>query len=284
MFTTAMNSRRAYQEWYGDLISGVVGRLELAALPNADSILAASEAIFRHLRRISKVPATVFYTCPDIDEIPEISRPAAKVKLGFVGLFIILFCGKVRQDYDIDMILNAARDLKGNDRSRFKFVFVGPPDTMSWVASRVAKERVESLFVFKGYVPYRELLLCYLASDLCFAVTRNLGLNTQTLIPIKLFEAMACGVPIVVRGGTAVAEIVQKWGCGMVVEEASDFSRELIRISDKKPLLKALGESSRAAFVGEYNLGEMGARLIGVYEAMLSVVGTRSGIPKVRSS
>jgi len=265
----------AYQEWYGDLISGVVGRLELATVTDADSILAASEAIFRYLRRTSKVPAAVFYTCPGIDEIPEIPRAVAKAKLGFVGLFVVLFCGRVRQDYDIDMILNAARDLKANDRSGFKFVFVGPADTMSWVANRAMKEGVESLFVFKGWVSYQELLLCYLASDLCFAVTRNLGLNTQTLIPIKLFESMACGVPIVARDGTAVAEIVQKCGCGIMVEEGTDFAKELIHITENKSILKALGESSRAAFVAQYNLGQMRERLIAVYEEMLSVKATR---------
>jgi glycosyltransferase involved in cell wall biosynthesis len=259
-----------YQEWYGDLISGIVGRLELTAIADVDSMLAASEAIFRHLRRSTSVPAAVFYTCPAIDEIPKIPRAVAKVKLGLSGSFVVLFAGKVRQDFAIDMMFNAAHNLKRKGCSEFKFVFVGFADTMSWVASRAVKEGVDSLFVFKGFLPYQELLLHYLGSDLCFAVTRDLGLNTRTMISIKLFESMACGLPVLAREGTAVAGIVQKYGCGIVVKEGSDFAEELIRLSRSESMLQVLGQSGRGAFVTEYNLGRMQTRLLRVYAEMLS--------------
>lgn len=142
--------------------------------------------------------------------------------------------------------------------------------TQGLVARRAVKEGLESLFVFKGWVPYQELLLYYHASDLCFAVTRDLGLNTQSLIPIRLLESMACGLPIVARDGTAIAEIIQKCDCGIVVKEGSDFAQELMHLIEKKSMLQALGESGRAAFAAEYNLDRMQTRLLKVYAEMLS--------------
>jgi len=81
---------------------------------------------------------------------------------------------------------------------------------------------------------------------------------------------MACGLPVVAREGTAVAGIIQKCGCGIVVKEGSDFAQELMHLIEKKSMLQALGESGRAAFVAEYNLGRMQARLLKVYAEMLS--------------
>jgi glycosyltransferase involved in cell wall biosynthesis len=263
-----------YQEWYGPFVSRIASQLETTAIQWVDAIIAANEAISRYLRT-SNVPAEVIYSCPALADMPRINQRDARKRLGLCG-FITLFSGRVRQDYDFDMLLDAARDLKRNTLWDFRFVFIGPAETMAPLVNKAIDEDLQSLFDFRGWVHDEDLLLYYVASDLCFAVTRDLGLNTKILTPIKLFESMACGVPVVVREGTLAAEITRQCGCGIVVENArTPLSAELMRLKNNRQLLRGLSNAGRKAFLAEYNWDRMQDRLLHLY-ARLKLTGARN--------
>jgi glycosyltransferase involved in cell wall biosynthesis len=254
-----------YKEWYGSLISAIVGRLEFAALSRVNAIVAANEAIHRHLSQQSRARGVVIYNCPAIGDIPRIRPLDAKNKLGLRNFFVVLFSGQVRQDYDFSMMLDAARDLMRGGLSNFRFVFTGPLETSTFLRDAVSNEGLEDLFDFRGWVSSEDLMLYYIASDLSFAVTRDVGPNAKILTPVKLFESMACGVPVVVRDGTLAAHIVREWRCGIVVHESTAFSAELIRLSQQRHVLRALGAAGQEAFRLEYNWDHMQCRLLQLY-------------------
>jgi glycosyltransferase involved in cell wall biosynthesis len=257
-----------YQEWYGPFVSRIVGRLEVMALRWVDAIIVANEAIHRYLRSKSDAPAEVIYSCPAFGEVPNMNQLEARKRLGLYG-FITLFSGRVRQDYDFDMLLDAAHDLARNGNTCFRFVFTGPEETTKLLTARVIGEGLQAMFDFRGWVPDRDLLLYYTASDLCFAVTRSLGPNAHILTPIKLFESMACGLPAVVRNETLAAEIVQHWKCGIVRSPNSPlFSAELTRLSRDRRSLADLATSARKAFDCEYNWDKMQDRLLRLYSVL----------------
>lgn len=263
----------AYKEWYGSFVAGVVSRLELSAIGRVDGIVTANEAIYRYLNSHRDAPSAVIYTCPAIDEVPKVASSDAKMKLGLGGSFVVLFSGRVRQDYDLDMVSDAARDLKRIGLSEIRFVFTGPSETMACLMEQIANEGLQGFFDFRGWVKNEDLLLYYIASDVCFAVTRDLGENTKALTPIKLFESMACGVPVVVREGTLAARIVRQWGCGLIVDKRpATFLRELTDLSQNPMKRRALGEAAHRAFTLKYNWNVMQNRLIQLY-AQLSFSG-----------
>jgi len=259
-----------YQEWYGPLISGIVGRLERVALSNVDAIIAANEEILRNLGGQASVPAAVVYCSPAIGEVHQISRTDAKRKLGLAGLFVVLFSGQARPDYDFRMMLDAARDLKRDGFTEIRFVFTGP--IVASLINTVIDEGLQSMFDFRGLVPSEDVLLYFAASDLCFMVTRDLGLNTKILTPIKLFESIACGVPVVARNRTLAAQIVRDWGFGIVIDPARDrFSNELIRLKQDRERVKKMSALGRDAFRLTYNWDLMQAKLFELYATLLSM-------------
>ena len=267
----------AYKEWYGSLVSGIVERVEFTALRRVDAIITANEAILSHLCQGSSAPAAVIYSCFSTEEIPKVRPLGAKEKLGLSGSFVTIFAGKVRQDYNVGMILNAAREMKRNGQSRFKFLFVGPPDSAKSLVDLVRKDGLEDFFIFRGLVPDDDLPWHYMASDLCFAVTRPIGPNSDILTPIKLFESMGCGVPVVVREGTLAAKIVRCWHCGIVVPSSeAAFLRELVRLGDDPRLVRALGAAGRKAFLDEYNWERMQARLLQLYSTLYTSNSVRT--------
>jgi glycosyltransferase involved in cell wall biosynthesis len=259
----------AYAEWYGGAISAIVTRIELAALRQVDGIVAANSAILAHLCSASQVPATTIYNCVPKGDVPNISRTRAKEKLGLKNYFVIYFPGKARQDYDLDLMFHAARFLRENKGFSVKFVFTGHQETMVPLVKTVGAEHLEDFFDFRGWVTDQELLLYYTATDLCFAVTSDIGLNTKILTPIRLFESMACGVPVVVRDGTLAARIVRQWGCGLIVDnQPTSFSRELVELSRNREKSRALGEAGHRAFTDEFNWNLMQNRLLQLYSQL----------------
>jgi glycosyltransferase involved in cell wall biosynthesis len=259
-----------YLEWYGSMVSAVVRRLEKAALRSVDAVVAANDAIHDYLHCHSCAPAEVIYTCPSMADVPDIKPLEARRRLGLSG-FVVLFSGRVRQDYDLDMVLEAARQLARKHLLDFRFVFTGPTDSMRSLMNTVSNEGLQGMFHFRGWVSEEDLLLYYLASNLCFAVTRNLGPNTAILTPIKLFESMACGVPAIVRDKTLAARLIRQWRCGIVLDIVHvTFFDELIRLRQDRRLLADLGEAGRRAFRLEYNWQVMQIRLLRVYTELSS--------------
>lgn len=255
-----------YMEWYGRLISKIVERLEFAALGHVDAIIGANDAVLRHLRRQSSAPAAAVYNCLDSNEVPMISPQDAKKKLGLSGSFVVFFAGIVRQDYNFDLMMRAARDMRSTGSATFRFMFTGHPETMAEIMDAVKKDGLQDLFIFTGWIPERDLFVHYKASDLCYAVTRNIGPNTSILTPIKLFESMACGVPVVVRTHTLAAQIVQRWRCGIAIDpERTSLSKTLRYLRQDKEKLRRLGKAGRIAFLHEFNWNRMESRLLRVY-------------------
>ena len=254
-----------FQEWFGPFISAIVGRLEGVAISQADAIISVNEAVHHHLKQQNLIRSEIIYNSPAMSEVPKIQPVDAKTKLGLSDRFVILFSGLVRQDYDFDIILQAARELKDSHLTGIIFVLVGPSEAMLPLIKTVTDVGVRSYFDFRGWVPEDELLIYYRASDLCYAVTRDLGPSTKILTPIKMFESMACGVPVIVRDRTLAAEIVRYWGCGIVINTGSSFAHELIRLKQSKEGLRTLGAAGLNAYHQAYSWNLMEAKLVQLY-------------------
>jgi len=258
-----------YEEWYGPMVSAIVARLELAAGSRADAIISVNEAIADFLQQTKSGRSAVIYNCPAMAEIPMTSAAEAKKRLGLSDYFVVLFSGWVRQDYDFSLILHAANYLKRHNVSDIKFVFVGPPEATTVLKTDVASEGdgLDTLFDFRGWVTNEDLFLYYAASDLCFAVTRDLGRSTRVLTPTKMFESMACGVPVAVRKGTLAAQIVRSWNCGVVVDGKQMFLTELLRLRQTSEP-NALGRAGQKAFREVFNWDLMAGKLLDLYNQL----------------
>jgi glycosyltransferase involved in cell wall biosynthesis len=165
------------------------------------------------------------------------------------------------------------------NRSGYKFVFIGLTGPMRPLAKAVIDEGLQDLFDFRGYVSNEDWLVHYMASDLCFAVTRDVGQKepyyswyTKILTPNKIFESMACGVPVVVKEGTLAAEMVRSLHCGIVLDVGhTSFSSELMRLSQNPEISNALGAAGREAFRLGYNWDEMQSRLLQLYAGVCAL-------------
>lgn len=75
------------------------------------------------------------------------------------------------------------------------------------------------------------------------------------LAPLKLFESMACGVPVIASDLPGLAETVSLAGCGILVEPGSPdaIARAIALLAGDPATAKAMGARGRASAVNEHS-------------------------------
>jgi glycosyltransferase involved in cell wall biosynthesis len=82
------------------------------------------------------------------------------------------------------------------------------------------------------------------------------------VVPLKLFEAMACGVAVIVTDLPGQADIVTLNACGIVVppNDPEAIAAAVARLAAEPDLARSMGDRARAGAVGRYSWDAAAAR------------------------
>ncbi len=90
------------------------------------------------------------------------------------------------------------------------------------------------------------------------------------LMGLTLLEAMACGTPAICSRVGGMPEFIRHGETGFVYEEPGELARYLRLLAEDPDLVERMGRQARLAVEREYDLGIVGARLVAVYEELIS--------------
>lgn len=167
---------------------------------------------------------------------------------------IVCYCGNTYEGRGIEILVDMAGEMKDA-----LFLIVGGRDEENAPYIEAARERALDNFVVKGFVPHAEVPLYLLASDLLvLPYTEHITIKGGTKAaeftsPMKLFEYMAAGKPIVAAAIPSVADILKDGeNCAMTAPgNARGFARTVRRCLDDKGFSEKMGRAARQK-VGEY--------------------------------
>ncbi|MBA7491961.1 hypothetical protein ES702_02509 [subsurface metagenome] len=229
--------------------------LDKMFMRQARAVIIAAEAQIEELDGIPNQNTITIYNSP-----PDLQQPVARVDQGDT-VFTIFYAGalhKLRQS-NLDTVFQAIRDI-----DNVSLVVAGYGDQAGEI-ERQAKTTDQMQFL--GWLSYPETLQRDLTADLLISLYEPTRLNRHSL-PNKLFEAMMCGKPILVTKGTAMARVVEKEDCGLVVDSSNvDEIREAItRLREEPELCRQLGANGRKAYEQRYSWEIMAQRLLNLYQ------------------
>lgn len=95
--------------------------------------------------------------------------------------------------------------------------------------------------------------------------------------PAKLYDAMICGKPVLVNSeALPVEEIVREENCGLIIPygDIQGIRATIQKLKDNVNLRMDMGQNGREVFEREYNWTEMEARLLKLYDEVLSIEST----------
>jgi glycosyltransferase involved in cell wall biosynthesis len=124
---------------------------------------------------------------------------------------------------------------------------------------------------YHGTVGRRELARL-MGSARCGLVLHHPIPNEVDALPIKLFEYMGAGLPVIVSDFRPLRRIVDAEECGLVVDQSNpEAIAEAMRWILSHPAeAETMGQNGRRAVLKEYNWEKESKKLLSLYERLLS--------------
>lgn len=156
--------------------------------------------------------------------------------------FVISYVGAHGISQNLSTILEVAKKLRAYEN--IEFVFVGEGAEKDKLKQIVRAEELTNV-QFIDAQPKEAIPEFYNVSDLCLIPLKNIELF-KTFIPSKMFEIMACGVPIVASLEGEAAQILEDSKAALVVQpdNSDDIAaaiEELINDKEKYSQMKVNG-------------------------------------------
>jgi glycosyltransferase involved in cell wall biosynthesis len=210
-------------------------------------------------------------------------------KLGLSGKLVCSYVGTIGMAHGLEVVTEAAKILKDRGRDDIRFCVVGDGAHRERLARRAAELAVESWVAFAGRQPAERVPMILASSDVCLIHLKDCELF-ESVIPSKMFEAMAMARPIIlgVRGDARV--LLQRAGGGLDMEPGSAESLVacVTRLADDPSLRSALGASGRAFVEENFNRDRLAGEMLGLLESVADgawnrcTLSARAADPEVR--
>jgi glycosyltransferase involved in cell wall biosynthesis len=205
-------------------------------------------------------------------------------ELGLTGKLVCSYVGTIGMAHGLDVVLDAAQMLKDQGRDDVRFCLVGDGAHRERLARRAAELGVERWVVFAGRQPAERVPLILASSDVCLIHLKECELF-ESVIPSKMFEAMAMGRPIILGVRGDARALVQRAGAGLDMEPGSAESLVscLTRLAGDPSLRSALGASGRAFVEEHYNRDRLAQEMLGLLESVADA-GRHTGTLPARAA
>ncbi|MGM9488983.1 glycosyltransferase family 4 protein [Ideonella sp. YS5] len=167
----------------------------------------------------------------------RIGLPADRPVIGYAGSFV---------DYEgLDDLVLACAQLRRTGRT-FHLLLVGDGLHEEAIRRAIDENGIADQVSLPGRVAHEDVPDYYALMDVC-AFPRKAWPVCELVSPLKPFEAMALGKPIVVSSVAAMAEVIDEGVNGRVFAKGSvqELAKALERLLDDLPEARAMGHRAR---------------------------------------
>jgi len=242
-------------------ISYLIKMLEHISSLFFDGIVTATDDILRnfsyHKRAIS------VRNFPIIENFPDVKKINSDKK----DVFNLIYIGGLTEERGIIQMVQSLEFAKSN--KQLKLILCGefdPPDLEVKVRSLKGFEKVEYL----GWVDHKKISELLTKTDAGIVCLHPIP-NYLTSLPVKLFEYMLAGLPVIASNFPLWKEIVEGNNCGICVNplDPKDIAEAIKYLIEHPDEERKMGENGRKAVLEKYNWQKEGEKLIELYEKLL---------------
>lgn len=170
------------------------------------------------------------------------SRPAAKRRLGYSGVPLLVFVGRLERLKGVEIILRALAHVQVR-HPKIRLLVLGED---SKDATQSEKARLQALAAelgiaervdFLGSVPHHELPTFYAAADACLMPSYSESFGLVGL------EAQACGCPVIASNVAGLASVVRDGVTGFLVDRPNpaSYAARIEELLDEPQLADQMG-------------------------------------------
>jgi len=254
-------------------------RLELFLYRKAAVVVALTWAFRENLisRGVPRSKISVIPNGVDLSFFSPGKRPRRlEEALGVKGKSVISYIGTVGMAHAVDKLVEVA--MRMQDDQRAFFLIIG--DGAEWGRVRdLARVNCLSNIRVMPLVSKHEVVSYYALTDLFIVTLRDTGLF-RTVIPSKIFEAMAMELPIVCAVDGQCRSIIEQAQAGICVqpEDVDGMVKAIKTLLDSPALARQMGRNGRS-FVSQYfDRRVLAQQMLAVLEEVVNRNGQSVGL------
>lgn len=222
-----------------------------------DKIIAATDGIKRYFR---------FHRVETIRNYPIISPLEKPINSKNNDIYKLIYVGGLSEEKGITEIVKALQYIR--QEFRIKLLLAGSFTNMAF------EEKIKNIPEYKnveylGILPYEEVLEYLRISDIGLICLKPIK-RYFTSLPLKMFEYMLSGLPVIASNFPLWKEIVEKNNCGIMVNPLNpkEIAEKIEYLIDRPDILRKMGENGRKAVKENYNWDIEKERLLGIYRKL----------------
>lgn len=247
------------------LVIRLLEKLEMFLYHRADSIVSLTHAFKKELveRGVSPSKIEVVLNGVDVERYSPRTKSTRLVnKHALNGKFIVGYIGTHGMAHGLENILHTAERLK--HREHIHFVFAGGGAALQNLKALVQEKGLDNVSIL-GRQDKQLMPEYWSLCDVSLIHLKNTKVF-ESVIPSKIFESMAMGLPMIVAVPKGEAtNIVESQGAGLVVkpEQPEELARAIESIADDETLKKSLSEKAQQA-APEYERKKLAANMLDI--------------------
>lgn len=198
---------------------------------------------------------------------PDVDGTHFRQTHGLPDNFIAMYAGAHGMSNDLDVVLNAAHQLR--DRTDISIALVGDGKEKPALLERAARLNLINVH-FIPPVPKTEMGVALAAADACIAILKPIELY-KTVFPNKVFDYMAVGRPVILAIDGVIRQVVDEAEAGIFVSpgHADDLAQAIRYLADNPIEGKRMGQNGRDTVLNRFDRKQLSGEFAKLFEAMI---------------
>lgn len=232
----------------------VLRQVELFLYRKPDHVISLTNAFKRHIvgKGVAPEKISVVTNGADLEQFEPLPKENGfRVREKLNGKFIASYVGTHGMAHGLGTILHAAKLLENERQIRFLLVGDGAE------RDRILRQRNEMSLtnvLMLPQQPKEEMPEILAASDACMVLLRKTDVF-KTVIPSKIFEAMAMERPVILGVEGESREIIEAGRCGIPIEPENhrELAEAVLALYHDRTLRETFEKNGRAYVMENYN-------------------------------
>jgi glycosyltransferase involved in cell wall biosynthesis len=239
--------------------------IESKNMKNADRVIVINEKLMDYAIKMGANPDATCVVRAGIDlerYNPNIDGSGIRAQYGIKKDDLVLFFMGVL--YNFSGLKEVAIELAKNKNETIKLLIVGEGDAFDDLQRIREEYHLDNQIILTGKKPYQEIPAFIAASDICLLSAYSSEKIMQDIVPIKMYEYMAMGKPVIT---TKLPGVMKEFGedHGVIyVDKPEDVVKKAIELVENRSI-KEEGKKAQG-FVEKYSWDDVVDDFEGVLE------------------
>jgi colanic acid biosynthesis glycosyl transferase WcaI len=246
--------------------------IEAFAYRKADLVVSVTDSFVSHIRaRRPHGPIAVIKNGVDLalfTKAGDAEEAAFRAEHGLTGKFVAAYVGTHGMAHRLETVLDAADTLRA--REDIVFVLVGDGSERQRLVDEAARRGLTNVRIL-GQQPKAMMPVIWSATGAALVLLRRLDAYLS-VIPSKMFEAMALACPMVLGVEGEAKGILEAGGAGLAItpENADELAAAVLRLADDPALAARLGASGQAYVRTAFDRNTLAADYLTLLEGLVA--------------